>query len=221
MIEADRQEFAQLLSDAMAFYRQDVSTFAMSVWWAACERFDLQQVRKAFTAHAMNPDNGQFAPKPADLIRVLEGTTTDRAAAAWGKALDAAQRVGAYTDVVFDDPAIHAAIEDMGGWPKFCRSEAKDLGYTQHRFCESHRAYTGRGTFEYARVLGGDRSPDEMYTRRGLPPPKPAVIGDVVRARLVWQGGQIGGKNTITFAGVSDKTVAALIDNDSANRHAA
>lgn len=219
MTETDRQEFAKLLADVMAFYRQDLSTFASSVWWDAFVRFDLEQVRKAFTAHAMNPDSGQFAPKPADLIRVLEGTTTDRAAVAWGKALDAAQRVGAYSDVVFDDPGIHAAIEDMGGWPKFCRSETKDLGYMQHRFCELHRAYTGRGQFDYPRVLGGDRSPDEMYTRRGLPPPKPAVIGDVVRARLVWQAGQASGKTEITFADTAIKAVTALID--SPQRHVA
>ena len=150
--------------------------------------------------------------QPADLIRVLDGTLTDRAAVAWGKALDAAQRVGAYTDVVFDDPAIHSAIEDMGGWPKFCRSETKDLGYTQHRFCELHRAYTGRGAFDYPRVLAGDRSPDDAYTRRGLPPPKPAVIGDVVRARSVWQGGQKGGKTAITFVDSALRGVAAMID---------
>ena len=68
------------------------------------------------------------------LVRQLAGTATDRAMLAWGKAIDAASRVGAYTDVVFDDPAIHAAIEDMGGWPKFCRGDVKDLSYLQHRF---------------------------------------------------------------------------------------
>lgn len=221
MTHNDREAFVRLLADAMAFYRQDVSTFAVSVWWAACERFDLAQVRRAFTAHAMNADSGQFAPKPADLIRVLEGTSTDRAAVAWGKALDAAGRVGAYTDVVFDDAAIHAAVEDLGGWPKFCRTEAKDLGYLQLRFCELHKAYTGRGEFDYSRVLPGDRSPDDVYTKRGLPPPRPAVIGDVVRARAVMLGGQQAGKTAISFHDVANRAVGGLLDNGQRSRHAA
>jgi hypothetical protein len=107
--------------------------------------------------------------------------------------------VGAYTDVVFDDPAIHAAVEDCGGWPKMCRTELKELSFLQHRFCESHKAYTGRGTFAYPRRLMGDRSPDAMYAKRGLPPPKPAVIGYVARARLVYDGGGNAGKTAITF----------------------
>lgn len=199
MKQSDRAEFAALITDALAFYRQDVSKFALGVWWAACERFDLEQVRGALTAHAMDPERGQFAPKPADLVRHLAGTATDRAMIAWGKVMGAISAVGSYTDVLFDDPAIHAAIEDVGGWVKVCRGEIKDLSYLQHRFTESYRAYVGRGQFEFPRVLMGDRSPDEMFRRRGLPPPKPAVVGDIQRAAGVYERGRAGGKTLITF----------------------
>lgn len=206
---SDKPAFAALLTDALAFYRQDVSGFALSVWWAACERFDLEQVRKALTAHAMDPERGQFAPKPADMVRQLEGTATDRALLAWGKVQSAIQSVGAYTDVVFDDPAIHAAIEDLGGWPKVCRGELKDLSYLQHRFTEAHRAYTGRGQFDYPRRLTGDRSPDAMYAKRGLPPPKPAVVGDKEKARKVYSLGSSSGKQAISF-NVADMAIKGL-----------
>lgn len=199
MKQSDRAEFAALITDALAFYRQDVSKFALGVWWAACERFDLEQVRGALTAHAMDPERGQFAPKPADLVRHLAGTATDRAMIAWGKVMGAISAVGSYTDVLFDDPAIHAAVEDVGGWVKVCRGEIKDLSYLQHRFTESYRAYVGRGQFEFPRVLMGDRSPDEMFRRRGLPPPKPAVVGDIERAASVYERGRAGGKTLITF----------------------
>lgn len=197
------QEFRELLANALSFYRQDVTPFMLDVWWQACQGFDLEQVRKALTAHAMDPDRGQFAPKPADIVRQLGGTATDRALMAWGKVLDAMQSVGAYSDVVFDDPAIHAVVEDLGGWPKVCRGQVKDLGYLQHRFCDAHRAYAGRGQFDYPRLLAGDRSPDEMYRRRGLPPPKPAVVGSRERARQVYLGGVSGGKTAISFDAAS------------------
>ena len=200
MKESEKSDFLKLLADVMAYYRQDLSTFAMQVWWDAFQHFDFDQVSRALSKHATDPDRGQFAPKVADLVRVLSGTSTDRAAIAWGKALDAAQRVGAYTDVVFDDAAIHAAIEDLGGWPKFCRSETKELSYLQHRFCEAHRAYVGRESFDFPKVLGGDRSSDDMYALKGLKPPRPAVIGDTEKAKLVFLSGQTGGGKNILFS---------------------
>ncbi len=185
----DRAEFGALLTNVLAYYRQDASRFVLDLWWQACQGFDFEQVRKALTAHAMDPDHGQFAPKVADIVRVLGGTKTDRAQRAWGKALAAASDVGAYSDVAFDDHVIHAVITDMGGWSKFCRLEHKDLSYTQHRFCELYRAYAGT-QFDAPRALMGDRSPDGMYAKRGLPLPKPAFVGDkTVAERLYLQRG--------------------------------
>lgn len=192
-------EFRAVLADALAFYKQSATPFTLDVWWAACSRYDLEQVRKALTAHIMDPERGRFPPMPSDFVRQLEGTATDRALLAWGKVQSAMQSVGAYTDVVFDDPAIHAVVEDLGGWPKVCRGDLKDLGYLQHRFTESHRAYVGRGAFEYPRCLAGDRSPDAMYAKQGLPPPKPAIVGDRERAMQVYAGGAVGGKTRIEF----------------------
>lgn len=211
MLPRDRSAFAALITDALAFYRQDASTFALNVWWAACERFDLEQVSNALTAHAMDPERGQFAPKPSDVVRQLAGTATDRAMIAWGKVMGAISAVGAYTDVVFDDPAIHAVVEDLGGWVKVCRGEVAELSYLQHRFTEAYRAYTGRGTFEFPRVLSGDRAPDEMFRRRGLPPPKPACVGDPQRAAQVFLGGRTGGKTAIEFNTVVGLAESLLI----------
>lgn len=203
-------QFRDLLASALSFYRQDVTPFMLDVWWQACQGYDLEQIRKALTGHAMDPDRGQFAPKPADVVRQLGGTATGRAMLAWGKVLDAMQRVGAYTDVVFDDPAIHAAIEDLGGWPKVCRGETKELSYLQHRFCEAHRAYTGRSNFAFPRRLVGDRSPDAMFAKRGLPPPKPALVGDPQGCEAVYSGGADAGKTAISYQPLAALAMTAI-----------
>lgn len=189
MTENEKPAFVGLISDALAFYRQDVTPFTLTVWWQACERASLEQVRKALTAHAMDPDHGRFAPKPADLVRSLWGTRTDRSMAAWGKVLNAAQSIGAYSDVCFDDPAIHAVITDMGGWVKFCRSDMDQLSYQQHRFCESYKSYVTRGNYDYPRALIGDRSPDGVFQKRGLPLPKPKLVGDREKAMALYESG--------------------------------
>lgn len=191
-------EFTDLLTDVMAYYGKDVSSFMVNVWWDACKNVELEQISTALQRHATDPDRGQFAPRVADIVKVLAGTTTDRAALAWGKVLEAMTSVGAYTDVVFDDPAIHAAIEDLGGWPKVCRTDLKELSFLQHRFQEAHRAYTGRGQFEYQRRLAGDRSPDFEFTSRGIPLPRPALVGDQAKAIAVLKNGNQAGKTLIS-----------------------
>jgi hypothetical protein len=202
MQQSDFPVFARLLTDVMAYYRQDASKFTLTLFWNALKGHELEQISKAMQAHCTDAERGVFAPKVADMVRVLAGTVTDRAALAWGKTLEAMSTVGAYSDVVFDDPAIHAAIEDCGGWVKFCRSQTEELSYLQHRFCQSHKAYTGRGTFDYTRRLIGDRSPDYEFEKRGIPLPKPAVVGDVAKARLVYQAGNVGGKTAISFQAI-------------------
>lgn len=198
MNPSDKPALVAMVTDALAYYGKPVSTFTLQVWVQACSPFSVEQVSKALTAHATDAERGQFAPKVADIVRILSGTATDRAALAWGKCLEAMGSVGAYTDVIFDDPAIHAVVEDLGGWPKLCRTDMKELGYVQHRFCESHRAYTGRVQFDYPRRLGGDRSPDSEYEKVGLSLPRPALIGNPDRAKLVYQSGGAG-KTAITF----------------------
>jgi hypothetical protein len=195
----DRAGLYKVVSDVMGYYKQDASEFTLKVWWEACKGYDLEQVSKALTAHAIDPDRGQFAPKVADIVRQISGTKTDRAALAWGKVFEAMQRVGQYQDVVFDDPAIHAVIMDIGGWPRICQTNESEISYLQHRFCEAHRAYTGRGEFDYPRVLIGLRSADHEYKNRGLPLPEPVLIGSSEKARHVYLAGKKGGKVEVTL----------------------
>lgn len=196
MQQSELEGFQALLTDALAFYRQDVSEFALSVWWGACRPFTLEQVRKAFTAHATDAERGRFPPMPADIVKHLQGTQTDRSLIAWGKVLEAIQRVGAYQSVGFDDPAIHAAVEDLGGWTTICRGTTAELPHLQRRFCEAHRAYTGRGSFAFPAYLIGESEAANRTAGKRVAPP--VLIGNPDRAAEVLRLGHAGPRNTIT-----------------------
>lgn len=198
MNDQDKRAFKELITSVLAFYRQDASTFALQVWWAACESFDMEQVRKALNAHAVDPERGQFCPKPADVVKALQGTKTDRARMAWGKAFDAMQRVGAYKSVAFDDPVIHAVIEDLGGWTKLCRSDLNELSYIEHRFCEAYRAYSGRPDLAYPAKLIGEFEAVNRHEGRKVAPP--VLVGDPQKAADVLRLGGDGAKTKFTLA---------------------
>lgn len=205
------EQIIGILAEVAELYGASLSVGVVGLWDTALERYEVEQVRKAFEAHMRDPDGGRFMPKPAHLMKFLEGNSTDQAAIAWGKALEAASSVGAYTDVVFDDAAIHATIEDLGGWPRFCRTETAELSYLQHRFTQSYQAYANKGDFDYGRKLNGDRSPDSEYEKKDIPLPRPALIGDPVKAQSIYRLGSIGGKTTVTHV------AAAALQNAAAD----
>jgi hypothetical protein len=195
MRASEFQDFRELLANALSFYRQDVTPFMLDVWWQACQGFELGQVRKAMTTHAMDPERGQFQPKPADIVRQLQGTHTDRSLMAWGKVYEAMARVGAYSTVAFDDPCIHLAIEDMGGWPKLCRSTSDELPFVQKRFCDTYKAYSGRQDRpKHPPMLLGAH--DAENARRGYRSQQPALIGSPATAQAVIQSGEFGARTT-------------------------
>lgn len=204
----EKPKFYAMLSDVMSYYKQDTSEFMMNVFWDACQSVEFEIVANALNSHVKDPDKGQFAPKVADLVRLLIGTKSDRSAMAWSKAYNAMCEKGAYQDVCFDDPAIHAAINDCGGWVKLCRSDTDDLSYLQHRFSQAYQAYAARGEFDYARVLIGDRSPDSLYAKRGLPPPIPVFIGDRAKAEKVYALG--GGTKDRQLTSIEQLMIGAI-----------
>lgn len=156
MQASEKAEFAELMTQALAFWRKDVTDFTLSVWWTACQPFSLEQVNKALQAHAMHPERSGFAPMPGDFVRELQGTHTDRALLAWGRVTRAMSEVGAYATVDFGDPVIHATVRELGGWAAICRAPNEEQQFLQKRFCDFFRTYTTRGVAEAPLALQGD-----------------------------------------------------------------
>lgn len=151
----EKPEFAELMTQALAFWRKDVTDFTLSVWWEACKPFSLEQVNKALQAHAMHPERSSFAPMPGDFVRELQGTHTDRALLAWGRVSRAMAAVGAYASVDFADPVIHATVRELGGWAEICRTPNDEQQFLQKRFCDFFRTYTARGVPDAPLALQG------------------------------------------------------------------
>ncbi|MGL4576992.1 MAG: DUF6475 domain-containing protein [Burkholderiaceae bacterium] len=196
MQPSDKSKFMEVLAGVHDFYGKDLSPFAMQVWLQAVASVDIDQVTKAFSAHLHDPERGQFMPKPADLVRQLVGTHADRSLVAWGKVNEAMRAVGAYESVVFDDPTIHAAIEDIGGWPAVCAGKVDELPHLQRRFCDSHRAYSKRPGHAYQARLPGIYEGQNATAGKRVAPP--VLIGDPGLCKQVLAGGTSAARVQIT-----------------------
>lgn len=214
MTELDRKGFYALVSDVYAFYRQDCSSFALNVWWEAMKPFDPAAVGRALSAHAVNPDSGQFLPKPADIVRVLQGGTADQAMAAWSKVDAAIRSVGTYRDVVFDDALIHAVLRDMGGWLQLGEKSEDEWPFIAKEFAVRYRGFVmRRETPAYPPVLIGIAGATNRKDKQDVEPP--VLLGDPVKARAVMQGG-IDAPRLLATPLEALGTVIALPDKQSA-----
>ena len=192
MTQDDFEKFEDLLSGVGEIYGKTLSEFALSMWWGALKKYDLAAIRDALSRHVINPDNGQFMPKPADVVRMIGGTSTDSAMIAWTKVDKAVRQVGTWQDVVFDDPIIHRVIEEMGGWISFGKKTEDEWPFVSREFETRYRGYSSRGIVpECQPVLIGMANASNSFN--GFDCCKPVLIGNHLekRAKLIY------GKNRV------------------------
>jgi hypothetical protein len=77
MIDSDKVQFKDLFIATMSIYGQEVTKEVLRLWWAALIRFEIEQVQEAFSRHIQDSKNGRFAPRPADIIAMLESANPD------------------------------------------------------------------------------------------------------------------------------------------------
>lgn len=185
----DMRTFGSILADVYALLRQDCSDGVRRLWWQALKPYPIEAVQQAFAQHICNPDVGQYLPKPADIIRVLTGSSEERALRAWSDVDCAVRTRGPYVSVVFDDPLTHAVIAAMGGWVTLCRKSVDEWPFVQKDFVTRYKGYVNHPPASYPRCLIGLTDAD--HQRRGLPSPRPpTLIGSPERARQVYTQGE-------------------------------
>jgi hypothetical protein len=187
----DVAEFRQLMADCYAFYQKDLTESVLSIWWNALRAYELLGVRDALGRHVVDADRGQFLPKPADVVRLIDGGTADAALVAWQKVDAAVKLVGSYQSVVFDDPVTQRCVHDLGGWPYLGSRSEKEWPFVRTHFCNLYRAYLMRGKITFPPRLPGLTEIEN--TRTGFPVPLPVLIGDEARARAVIEKGRSTG----------------------------
>lgn len=207
MIDSDKPKFFTLIAGVYAFYRQDISDFAGGVWWEAMKPFDLAAVADALNRHCVNPDSGQFMPKPADVVKMLQGSSLDSAMVAWSKVDKAVRQVGTYATVAFDDPVIHRVIHDMGGWVKLGTKNEQEWPFAAKEFENRYRGYRIRNeTPEYPQTLIGIA--EAQNAQNGIGSQPPVLIGNADRAKQVMVKGT--DRPMVGFVQMTEADVLAL-----------
>lgn len=186
MKREDADPFRQVIAATYTLYGKELSAQALSLWFEALKRYDLRAISAALSAHCTNPDTGQFLPRPADVVKMIEGGSDDAALVAWAKLDRALRVVGPHVTVVFDDPLIHLAVEALGGWVKLGYLTEEDWKFQRQPFVTLYRAARQRpGSQQHAAKLIGIAESTNGAKHREAP----TFIGNPEACRAVYESG--------------------------------
>ncbi len=188
MTHDDYKKFKEGLAGVYGFYDKDINDFVLDVWWNALKQFDLNAIVEAFNRHVINTESGKWLPKPADIIRMLRGSTQDAALVAWAKVDWAVRHKGTYVDVVFQDELIHRVLHDMGGWIALGQKNEDEWPFVAREFENRYRGFRERSEIpEYPAVLTGIANAHNRI--QGLKLQPIVMIGNEAACERVMSGG--------------------------------
>ena len=179
----DILKFTSLIATIGELYGKEVSGELTDIYWQTLRRFEWEDLALAFGAHISNPDSGQFFPKPADIVRFIEGTGETKALQAWTKVEQAVRRVGGYCSLAFDDALIHRVLEDMGGWIKLCSLTLDALPFYANEFQKRYMGFVLKEPERYPPYLVGVI--EQENAKNGYSRPSVVLIGNSEKAQEV------------------------------------
>jgi hypothetical protein len=155
MIDEDKICFGELMSGLAELYGKKLTPALLEIYWQTLAEYSYANINQAINAHILNPDSGQFMPKPADIVRFVKGATQTSALRAWSKVINALREVGVYQSIVFDDPIIHMVIEEMDGWIALGHVKEDKLSFVTHEFQKRYVSYLAHEPTVYpAKLIG-------------------------------------------------------------------
>lgn len=190
--QEEKQKFASIVGATAEAVGAKMSSMGIGVFWEVLKGYPIEDIERAFMSHLTDTESGQFMPKPADIIRQIDGDTNSRALVAWMKVKDAMYSVGYMGSVAFDDPAIHTAIKAVGGWEGINKGQAKDFHFLEARFVKAYRAVSKR--IDHPKYLPGQQERENKA--RGYTNFIPAIrlIGDKEKAKILLAAPRMQGK---------------------------
>ena len=143
MDDSNKKEFASIFYATAEVYDKAISKELLLMYFNILIKFEVEQVRKAIERHTLDPKHGTFFPKPADIVRNIDGeqrTSEDRALIAWMEVELAMSRFGAYGTLELDDKQALMAIKSMGSWQQLCHTDRDKLSFKRQEFIKNYAA---------------------------------------------------------------------------------
>lgn len=115
-----------------------LSELKVELYFRILQRFHPQDVAQAIDVAI---ETCKFFPKPAELVEIIMGSATDRAAVAWNNFLEVVRRFGPSDSVEFEDTRFSAIVDYFGGWEEVHKWRLDELTWRRQEFIKIYAGF--------------------------------------------------------------------------------
>lgn len=169
------QTFKMVVATLLEIYDKQLSPQGQKIWWNTLKPYSADQIAEAMQHHIQDPDNGKFAPKPADLIAKITGTSKQlsisvesKAIAAWDEAYKAMMKHGQYQSVKLSDPLGMKVVKHLGGWGSFCMMRQDEEQWRRKEFIQTYTTLQGSENLPTMLSGVGQSDNDKLEAKKQL-----------------------------------------------------
>lgn len=144
----DEIKFKELLTVIPETYGEVFTQAKTLLWWKIFKPYSIEQFENALYLHISCTESGMFSPKPANLMKFINGTEKnnqqlieDRAEIAWSCVVGEISRIGSYGTLNIDDKQAIAAVKSIGGWYNLCMCTANQLDWKKKEFIRAYECF--------------------------------------------------------------------------------
>ena len=191
MQDSDVDNFTALLRETGKFFRYDITPMTVDIWWNILEPYAYDDVHRAMMTFIRSADAGRFMPKPAEVVRLIDGDSQSNSQRAWALVDRAVRTVGPYRTLVFDDPITMRVIDDMGGWIHLCSHTDEDYTFRANEFGKRYQSYSQLQHLDYHpnKLIGITESSNGESGHGSYREPA-KMMGDTAKCRDIFYGGK-------------------------------
>lgn len=183
----EQDEFKEVMVGLGEYYTKEITEALIKIYWYDLKPLTIEQFKQAASLHRMNPDNGQFFPKSADIVKIFTGTSKqqeqaleDKAQMQWLVIESQIRKIGSYGTLDLEDKQTLAAVKSLGGWQFICSRTTKQLVWLQKEFISAYQNFERTPVEALPDKLAG-RYELENHKQNKQPSPEFARIQDGIK----------------------------------------
>ena len=144
MDNQDKKEFATLITSMSELYGKEASTDLMKLYFEILIDYSIEDVKQGFNKHVLDPKQGTFFPRPADVVRHISSNQPSLEAKgemAWAIINKKISSLGSYVNLELGDRQALAAVKALGGWKYVCSKTTEQLVWVKKEFISIYENY--------------------------------------------------------------------------------
>ena len=145
----DKNKFKEVMTMISINYNEEIGNAKLKLWWTLFNHHPIETFEKGVFLHISCPDAGMFSPKPANITRMIQGTSKQNdqdieseAELAWASVFNAIKGCGSHRTPSFKNPRIAPTLFSMIDWMNLCACTMKELDWKKKEFISLYSTIT-------------------------------------------------------------------------------